>query len=61
VLLDVPSSSSSFEGDGDSLKGEEGGFMDGVDGVDGGLHQGNVPTRADYVEVGSRQEAEYLE
>jgi hypothetical protein len=35
ALLDVPSSSSSSEGDGDSLKAEEG---DSMDGVDGGLH-----------------------
>jgi hypothetical protein len=58
VLLDVSSSSSSSEGDGDSLKGED---CDSMDGVDGGLHQGRVTTRADYIEVGSRQDVEYLE
>jgi hypothetical protein len=58
VFLDVPSSSSSSEGDSDILKGEEGEFMDGVD---GGLHQRRVTTKADYVEMGSRQEAVYME
>lgn len=58
VLLDVPSSSSPSEGDSEILKGEEGDFMDGVEGE---LHQGRVTTRADYVQVGSPQEAEYME
>ncbi len=58
VLLDVSSSSSSSEEDGDTLKGEKVDFMDGVEGE---LHPGMVTTRADYVGVGSRQEAEYLE
>jgi hypothetical protein len=58
VLRDVSTSSSSSEGDGDSLKGEDGDFMDGVE---GDLQQGRVTTRADHVEAGSRQEAEYME
>ena len=58
VSLGVSSSSSSSDGDGDITKGEEGDVMEGVE---GGQRQGGVTTRADYVEVGSRQEAEYLE
>ena len=58
VLLDVSSSSSSCEGDCDTLKDEEGNFIDDLDGE---LHQGRVITTADFVEVGSRQEAEHLE
>jgi len=40
------------------LKGEEGDYMDGVEGE---LHRGRVTSRADFVEAGSRREAEYME